>query len=764
MKAPLPFGRILYVLLILTLGCLLPQASAQLFEDRSPLDGTGARFDRSHIFPVQTVRDQDPEISDMIAQINSDSVRSVIRGLQDFGTRFLMLDSRKEVAEWLADRFTSYGYTDVKIDSFLCYVNWGGIYVDTNIQYNVIASLTGASAPGEEYVIGGHYDSFSYPDPYQAAPGANDNGSAVAATMEIARIMKLNGYQPEATIRFILFAAEELGLFGSRYQAETARTNGTDIRFMYNMDMISNNPDNLEEVTIYRYTGFDWAAYLAADLMERYTSLDVYLPEGINTGSDSYPYWLWGFPSMYVEERDFSPHWHQLSDTLGNCNIEYCTEITRGACALLMEEQSLPYPRDVYALSSPEGVTIHWASTQNANVAGYNIYRSETSGAGFEKINSSPVNQNEFADEDVPAGVDYYYLVTTVNEEMEESLPSPEVNGARFAFSETLLVINSLTNNETTPDSIFQFYDAILQGIPYEWFDLNLLQPITLGRMSSHRHILWLGNTADYSLNLRPSYSDMANFFLNGGNMLVSAFNPCRLLENVTTYPMYYPPGSLMHEVFKVDSVKRVANSMMFQAYPDEEGYDTLRVDSEKYTHPNFPGQIYNIDVLIPSTEGSVIYRFDSYYSPGTPMGAQQDKPIGLEYMGEDFKTILLSFPLYYIDTADAAEFIHFVMENKFNMIIGVPENEDEASDRSLTVYPNPFLGSARFTFSVIKPDLVELSIYDLQGRKVTTIISEQLPSGEATYDWNADGLARGIYIARMQMGKKIIIKKLAVL
>lgn len=749
---------------ILTLIGTLPQASAQLFEDRPPQTMTGTMYAASAYFPGTTIRTQDPEILTMIGQINADSIRSVIRSLQDFGTRFLMLDNRKEVAEWLAGRFISYGYADVKIDSFLCYVNWGGIYVDTNIQYNVVATLTGTSAPEEEYVIGGHYDSFSYPDAYEAAPGANDNGSAVAATMEIARIMKMNGYQPEATIHFILFAAEELGLFGSRYQAEKARTDGTDIRFMYNMDMISNNPDNLEEVTIYRYPGFDWAAYVAADLMERYTSLDVYLPEGVNTGSDSYPYWLWNFPSMYVEERDFSPHWHQLSDTIGNCNIEYCTEITRGACALLMEEQSLPYPREVFALSSPDGITIHWSHTLNANVAGYNIFRSETPDSGFEKINTAPATEDYYTDAGIPEGIDYYYTITTVNEAMEEGLPSPVVNGARFAFSEILLVVNSLRNDETTPDSIYQFYDAILQGIPFEWFDLNLSQPLTLGTLATHRHVLWLGNTADYSLNLRPSYPDMANFFLNGGNMLVSAFNPCRLLENVTTYPMYYPPGSLLHEVFKVDSTRRVLNSLMFQAYPDEGGYDTLRVDSEKYTHPNFPGQIYNIDVFVPAPEASVIYRFDSYYSSSIPMGAQQDKPIGLEYMGDDFKTILLSFPLYYMDTADAAEFIHYVMEEKFNMIIGVPEDETVETNLSLEVYPNPFQCSTRFRFVVPEPDFVDISIFDLQGKKVAVVLSQHLPSGPVVIDWNAAGLSKGIYVARMQAGEQVVMKKLIAL
>ena len=46
------------------------------------------------------------------------------------------------------------------------------------------------------------------------APGADDNASGTAAALEIARVIISNGYQPEATIKFITFGAEEYGLVG----------------------------------------------------------------------------------------------------------------------------------------------------------------------------------------------------------------------------------------------------------------------------------------------------------------------------------------------------------------------------------------------------------------------------------------------------------------------------------------------------------------------------------------------------------------------
>lgn len=64
-------------------------------------------------------------------------------------------------------------------------------------------------------IIGGHYDSFTWENPLQYAPGADDNASGIAAILEIARVMKMRNYESECTIKFITFAAEELMRFGN---------------------------------------------------------------------------------------------------------------------------------------------------------------------------------------------------------------------------------------------------------------------------------------------------------------------------------------------------------------------------------------------------------------------------------------------------------------------------------------------------------------------------------------------------------------------
>ena len=399
-------------------------------------------------------------------------------------------------------RFESFGYTDVRLDSFLNILNWGGgTYVDTTWQYNVICTLEGASAPDELYRIGGHYDSYCAGDPYVFAPGVNDNGSAVAATLEIARIMALVDYHPQSTIQFTLYAAEELGLWGSRYQASKARDIGEDVRYYLNLDMISNNPDSTNEIKIYHYLYFEWAGALMSDAFARYTNLEVFVPaDQMASGSDSFSYWLFGFPTAYLEEYHFSPNWHKPGDVLANCNVVYCAEVARGAMATLMEQQILPYPLGTVAHSSNEGVTVSWNTQQNALVSGANIYRSENIHTGFSRINTLPVADSFFLDASVPAGKQYYYKIAFTNDSLQEGFFSNTVCGARFGFTDTLLVVSIMKGNNTTPDSVLGFYNAVFDTIPYRWTDVTTDNPLDLGLLARSRNVLWLINNTDFNM------------------------------------------------------------------------------------------------------------------------------------------------------------------------------------------------------------------------------------------------------------------------
>lgn len=109
---------------------------------------------------------------------------------------------------------------------------------------NVVATLKPATeTPGSDrvFIIGGHYDSRATKDNDATtdAPGANDDGSGASAVIELARVFSKHDFR--CTIKFITFAGEEQGLFGSAQYAAMAKETGMHIDGMINNDMIGNS-------------------------------------------------------------------------------------------------------------------------------------------------------------------------------------------------------------------------------------------------------------------------------------------------------------------------------------------------------------------------------------------------------------------------------------------------------------------------------------------------------------------------------------------
>jgi hypothetical protein len=695
---------------------------------------------------------QDPFIQNCISQVNADSIRATLEQLQAFGTRYAVADNRKEVASWIAGRFLQYGYTDVKLDSFQSMVNYPGVGDSLIWQYNVVCSEPGKNAPGEVCIMGGHYDSYCDGDPYTLAPGVDDNGSAVAATLETARVMKQIGLQQESTIRFILFAAEEIGFLGSIHQAGTSAGNHEDIRLVFNMDMIAFNPDNLDTVYLFRYQHAECAFNIADKTFREYTDLSVLTgPPEFEARSDSYTYWNYGYPATWAFEYDFNDFYHSEADILANCNTGYCTEIARGAFATILEMQFRPFPPGVAAESSPENITVSWRPTENGRASGYNIYRSDNDSTGFLPLNTTLITDTLFIDESIDAGRDYYYYVTLVNDSLLESAASNVVNGARFGFTDSLLVVACLKGTQTTPDSTLQFYEAVLDSIPYRWFDMNQENPLTLGTLAGYRNTLWIVNSFDYD-KITDAASDALKTFLdNGGNMMFAGFSFSRFMNGNIGYPFRHPDFSLSRRYFKLDSAYKTISSLMYRAYPDEAGYDTLRIDSLKTNKPGFPGELYNIEVYVPADSGMPIYRFDSHYDPGTTQGSQQDQIVGLEYLGQDYKTILLSFPLLYIDTNEARKLMKYVVYNRFGNPTGFFQMTNDKLQ--ITNYPNPASSTVTLSFTLKDPSLATIRICRITGQTLSVESLPFLHMGKNEVKMNVANLPPGIYIYSITTG-----------
>lgn len=105
---------------------------------------------------------------------------------------------------------------------------------------NVYGFLPGteAGSEGRTYVVSGHYDSRASKalDAESFAPGANDDGSGTAVTLEVARVLSKGTYR--ANLVFLLVPGEEQGLFGAKHFAKEAKAKGWEIDGMFTNDIV----------------------------------------------------------------------------------------------------------------------------------------------------------------------------------------------------------------------------------------------------------------------------------------------------------------------------------------------------------------------------------------------------------------------------------------------------------------------------------------------------------------------------------------------
>jgi hypothetical protein len=352
------------------------------------------------------------DIGALVAQVSADSILFFIQSLQDMGTRYALADNRYEVASWIRDTFIRFGISDAHLQEF----TWNGS------QYNVVAEISGSHYPDEYIVIGGHHDSITYTDPYNFAPGADDNASGTAAALEIARVLKAANFQPKCSIRFVTYAAEEFGLHGSHYNAQSSLDAALDIRLMINHDMLANKNPGTTTVRLMPYDGcWDQTAH-AAYLTDQYTGLEAIYGSVNSHSSDSYAYWSRGYPVIYFFETDFSPVYHSDQDIVANIDPDYCAEVIKASLASSVSFANMPGAVQDLTLVDPgagNSLQLSWQMADDPEVNHVNIYYSTG-----DPILSDPIavsGQNHYLVTDLSEGQTYNFAVSVVDNDGNES-------------------------------------------------------------------------------------------------------------------------------------------------------------------------------------------------------------------------------------------------------------------------------------------------------------------------------------------------------
>ncbi len=362
------------------------------------------------------------DLQGIVESINSDNIKRDIVHLQDYTTRYFLHPNRREISYWLKNKFLEIGFTEVRIDSFYIeQYNWGDF--PPSWQYNVIATLSGSVYPDNYILLGGHYDSIifdRYGDPMEIAPGADDNASGVAALLEIARVMKENNYQPKKSFKFIPFAAEEIGLFGSRDIAEKYFLSDMNIELLVNNDMIANKQKSDDwKLKIFPYSHHLYLSSLAEGLFNDYTSIEPVIGNVNNPASDSYSFHRFGYPSLFYHEYDFSDVYHSPDDTIEHCDVEYAAEITKGAALTMFYIDRIPAPATNHIIvdqGSGDGVFIVWDHQAPDDIKEYRIVVSYLDDdAVFHVLTETISTLEEVYVSGLDEGENYYFAISAIN-------------------------------------------------------------------------------------------------------------------------------------------------------------------------------------------------------------------------------------------------------------------------------------------------------------------------------------------------------------
>ncbi len=382
-----------------------------------------AQAQKSDYGPPSEVQD----IYSIAVEPSAERIQADIQTLVDFGTRHTLSETESDThgigaaRRWIFDEFEK-----ISADCGGCLEV---IYVSDTIEgerripeptnvVSVLAIQKGTIDPNRYVMMSGDIDS-RVTDPLNGtsdSPGANDNASGMAGTIEAARVLSKRKYA--GSIIYAGLSGEEQGLFGGEIVAAHALEQGWEIKGVLNNDMISNISgidgvtDNAsvrvfsegtradetpEEARTRRFTGGEvdspsrnLARYIKAQSDQYLTNLDVmliYRLDRFGRGGHHRPFNKVGIPGIRImETHEHYDRQHQdlrtengivYGDTMEGVDSVYAAKLTAlNAITMAGMAGAPPFPANVEATGAVQpSAKLTWETSSNAsNLAGYRVH------------------------------------------------------------------------------------------------------------------------------------------------------------------------------------------------------------------------------------------------------------------------------------------------------------------------------------------------------------------------------------------------------
>jgi len=331
-----------------------------------------------------------PAVKKIVEEVSEERIGATMKKLGDFGTRYVASETENPThgiggaSRWIESEFKSYSpRLEVSLQPFNV-PKTQRTPKDLDLV-NVVAVLPGTIDKDRYVIISGHYDSIALRRPQNGAaaqpndngpasaadadplaPGVADDGSGTAATMELARVMSQHTF--DKSIVFIAFAAEEIGLNGSKAYAAKAKEDKMTIEGVLNNDIIgsdvsgngmsannhlrvfSEGPEDSGSRSLARYT---------KEIAERYMpsmTVDlIFRHDRFGRGGDHTSFVAQGFSAVRLTTPSENyANQHTATDTFDHASVPYTTRVAKINAAVLATLALAPKP-PVVAVNRPAG-------------------------------------------------------------------------------------------------------------------------------------------------------------------------------------------------------------------------------------------------------------------------------------------------------------------------------------------------------------------------------------------------------------------------
>ncbi len=308
------------------------------------------RFRRVHLaflclIPLSFLLMRDERDLGMKERISIENLKQHLQNLHFDRNPYDHYPKLEQAAQYIQKEFKKMGF-EVKGDFF----QWEG-----RPYKNIVAEKRGGTSSDHAFILGAHYDTVP------GSPGADDNASAVAVLLEVAR--NIQTVSLNTTVRFIAFSLEEVGYIGSTHYAKEVKRKGDKIMGMISLEMVGftgrkqNYPPYLSPK--YYPTVGDFIGIIGNEMSKELlgkvqTSIKTHIPqlpaeylivpkngEGMEEVrlSDHSPFWDDGFQALMVTDTAFlrNPNYHLPSDVMETLDFEFMRKVGIGIYYSILE-------------------------------------------------------------------------------------------------------------------------------------------------------------------------------------------------------------------------------------------------------------------------------------------------------------------------------------------------------------------------------------------------------------------------------------------